>query len=79
MKSIYEDEYRRLIEALKEYRVKNGITQTQVAEAMGMPQYDISKVENYVRRLDVAELDKWLEALGVEYSVVDAVRDILER
>lgn len=79
MKTIYEDEYRKLIEALKDYRVKQGITQTQVAEAMGMPQYDISKVENYVRRLDVAELDRWVEALGVEHSIIKSMCILLDK
>ncbi|MCI5049297.1 MAG: helix-turn-helix domain-containing protein [Rickettsiales bacterium] len=73
MKTIYDEQYRKLIEALKEYRAKQGITQTQLAEKLGLPQYDISKVENYVRRLDVAELDRWLEAMNVKYSIIETI------
>lgn len=78
MKTIYDEEYRKLIEALKDYRTREGVTQTQLAEALGMPQYDISKVENYVRRLDVAELDRWLEALNVDYSIIETVCGFLK-
>lgn len=77
-KTIYEKEYRRTIDSLKTYRKHIGLTQTQLAEKLGIPQYDISKIENFVRRLDVAELDRWLEAMEIEYSVVDKVCELLQ-
>lgn len=71
--TIYDDDYRRVIDSLVAYRKSQGLTQSQLADKMGMPQYDISKVENFVRRLDVAELDRWLRAMGVKGSLVEHV------
>lgn len=55
MASVYSDEYQRVIKALKKARKDKGITQTQLAEALGKPQSFIAKVENGERRLDVVE------------------------
>lgn len=71
--TIYEDEYRKVIDALVAYRKHIGLTQTVLAERVGIAQYDISKVENYVRRLDIGELDRWIRAMGIKQSVVEYV------
>lgn len=71
--TIYDKDYQALITALIESRKAKGITQAQLAKQTGMPQYDISKVENFVRRLDVLELSAWLEALGTEYNLLGEV------
>lgn len=55
-KSIYNEEYRKLIDALKSARLDAGLTQQQVADALGRPQSFVAKVEGYERRLDVIEL-----------------------
>lgn len=55
MASVYSDEYQRVINALKKARKEKGITQAQLAEALGKPQSFIAKVENGERRLDVVE------------------------
>lgn len=55
MASVYSDEYQRVINALKKSRKEKGITQAQLAEALGKPQSFIAKVENGERRLDVVE------------------------
>lgn len=55
MASVYSDEYQRVINALKKARKENGITQAQLAEALGKPQSFIAKVESGERRLDVVE------------------------
>jgi len=55
MASVYSDEYQRVITALKNARKAQGITQAQLAEALGKPQSFIAKVENGERRLDVVE------------------------
>lgn len=55
MASVYSDEYQRVISALKNARKAQGITQAQLAEALGKPQSFIAKVENGERRLDVVE------------------------
>lgn len=54
-KSIYNEEYRKLIDALKAARLEAGLTQQQVADALGRPQSFVAKVEGYERRLDVIE------------------------
>ena len=54
-KSIYNQEYRRLVDALKAARQSAGQTQEQVALALGKPQSYVAKVEGYERRLDVIE------------------------
>jgi transcriptional regulator with XRE-family HTH domain len=53
--SIYPDEYRRALALLVEARKASGMTQQQLAEALGRPQSFVSKFENGERRLDVAE------------------------
>lgn len=55
MASVYSEEYQRVINALKNARKERGITQAQLAEALGRPQSFIAKVENGERRLDVVE------------------------
>jgi transcriptional regulator with XRE-family HTH domain len=74
--TIYDDDYRKAIDALIAYRKHIGMTQTGLAEKVGMAQYDISKVENYVRRLDIGEMDRWVRAMGIRASVIDYVCDI---
>jgi len=53
--SIHNDAYRGIIDILAEARVRAGITQSELAQLMGMSQSDISKIEGYERRLDVLE------------------------
>ncbi len=77
--SIYESEYRELIEHLVAFRKHKGITQEQISKATGMPRYDISKVETFVRRLDVLELAKWLKALDIKENLLDHVNDLLKQ
>lgn len=55
MASVYSDEYQRVIAALKQARKAQGITQMQLAEALGRPQSFIAKIESGERRLDVVE------------------------
>ncbi|HIC2830924.1 TPA: helix-turn-helix domain-containing protein, partial [Enterobacter hormaechei] len=53
MASVYSEEYQLVINALKKARKEKGITQAQLAEALGKPQSFIAKVESGERRLDV--------------------------
>lgn len=63
-KSIYDETYRELIDALKSARKEAGITQQQVADALGKPQSYVAKVEGYERRLDVVELLEFASIIG---------------
>ena len=57
-KSIYSDEYKKVIQKLKNARIKAGFKQKEVAEKLKKPQSYISKIERGERRLDVTELKK---------------------
>ena len=66
MKGTYSARYRRLLLQLAETRQDAGLTQAQVAKAMGKPQSFVSKVESGERRLDVIELFDFLRVLKRE-------------
>ncbi|VEB96401.1 anaerobic benzoate catabolism transcriptional regulator [Cedecea lapagei] len=66
MPSIYSEEYQLVIKSLRDARVKRGITQQQLAQAMGRPQSFIAKIESGERRLDVIEFAHVAQLLGVE-------------
>jgi transcriptional regulator with XRE-family HTH domain len=64
--------YRELVselESLKALRRDLGISQEKIAEAMGMTQPAVSKVENEADML-VSTLRKYVEALGGELDVI---------
>lgn len=80
MASVYSEEYQLVITALKNARKARGITQAQLAEALGKPQSFIAKVENGERRLDVVEfvyLARLVE-LEPEY-VITRVNDYINK
>ena len=58
-KSIYDKDYREIIERLKKARIGAGLSQQAVADKLGKPQSYISKIESGERRLDVAEMKKF--------------------
>ncbi|AHJ74787.1 helix-turn-helix domain-containing protein [Kosakonia sacchari] len=70
MASIYSEEYQRVIIALKRARKERGITQAQLAEALGRPQSFIAKIESGERRLDVVEFVHLARLVGIEPSKV---------
>ncbi len=55
MSSIYSSEYQLVIKNLREIRIKKGITQERLAQALKRPQSFVAKVESGERRLDVIE------------------------
>lgn len=60
-KSIYSQEYKKVIERLKKARKEAGLKQVEVAKKLGKPQSLVSKVERGERRLDVAELKQFAD------------------
>ena len=74
MKSIHDPNYIAMINHLKQVRKSKKVAQIDLAERMEWDNRDISKVESFVRRLDLIELCYWLDAL--EYSLEDFLRDI---
>jgi len=70
MASVYSEEYQLVINTLKNARKARGITQAQLAEALGKPQSFIAKVENGERRLDVVEFVHLARLVGVDVAEV---------
>lgn len=52
----FPDEYRQMLARLREARRAAGLTQAEVAQAMGRPQSFVAKIEAGERRLDPIEL-----------------------
>lgn len=65
-KSIYDEEYRKIIDALKAARKSACLTQQDVADRLRRPQSYIAKVEGCERRLDVVEFLHFCRAIGAE-------------
>ena len=74
MKTIHDPNYIEIINRLKQVRKSKKIGQEDLAEKLGIDQSHVSKIETFVRRLDLIELRYWLDAL--EYSVEDFMREI---
>lgn len=55
MSSIYSEQYQRVIKILRAARHEKGLTQAQLAKALGRPQSFVAKTENGERRLDIIE------------------------
>lgn len=64
-KTIYRLDYLRLIARLREQRLARGLTQADVALAVGWPQQRVSAVESGSRRLDIIEFFRLASALGL--------------
>ncbi|NZA28656.1 helix-turn-helix transcriptional regulator [Luteimonas sp. SJ-92] len=62
----HRPEYRALIGALREARLKAGLTQIDVAEALKTTQTFVSKVERGERRIDVIEFADFCHAIGID-------------
>lgn len=59
------DDYSILISLLRTVRKEKGLTQAQLAGALGVEQSMVSKIERRERRLDVSELRRVCLVLGV--------------
>lgn len=57
--SVYNDDYKKLIERLKQARLDAGLSQQVVADELNKPQSYISKVESGDRRLDIIEVKEF--------------------
>lgn len=58
-KSVHSEDYGKIIQRLREARLKANLSQQDVANRLGKPQSYISKIESGERRLDVAEIKKF--------------------
>lgn len=62
--AVHSPEYRYLLKRLREARVKAGLTQVQVARALGRPQSYVTKSELGERRLDPVDLQRFAKLYG---------------
>ena len=64
--TVHNTVYKNLIGRLVAARTAAGLTQQDVADALGKPQSYVAKVEGLERRLDVIELLEICNAIGAD-------------
>lgn len=62
----FDREYRAIVETLKLNRKAAGVTQWDLAHALGTDQSQISKLERSERRLDVIDYLRICHAIGID-------------
>lgn len=75
-KSIYTEQYLLFLKLLRGARKRNNITQIELAARLGETQTFISKCERGERRVDIVELRKWCDAMGVPLADFSAHFDV---
>ncbi len=72
--SLYHADYEALRAALRELRIKAKLTQTDMADALGVGQSYVSKLERGENFLDVLLFARWCTACGARPGhVLDAL------
>lgn len=64
-KTIFNTKYKKMIESLKSIRMKQGISQRDLANKLGMPHSYVGRAETCERRLDILDLINILRALNL--------------
>ena len=64
--SLSNPKYEKFRKLLIKYRLKQGVTQTELAERLGRPQSFVSKYENGERRLYLIEFLDIASTLGID-------------
>ena len=64
--SLYHIDYDALRALLREVRAKAGLTQAQMAEALGVGQSYVSKLERGENFVDVLLYARWCQACGIK-------------
>lgn len=67
-KTIYREDYRKLVERLRDRREELGLSQSEVTRTLGWSQQRMSAVEAGARRLDVIEFFQLTSVLGLSAS-----------
>jgi len=57
--AVHNSEYQRLLKRLREARIRAGLTQVEVARALGRPQSYVTKCELGERRIDPIDLQRF--------------------
>ncbi|MBD2312050.1 helix-turn-helix transcriptional regulator [Desertifilum sp. FACHB-1129] len=77
--SIHDPEYHTIIDALIGLRETAKLSQKAIAQAIGLTQPDISKIERRERRIDILEALRWVRATGSDPGEFFAQLGKLER
>ncbi len=64
-KTIFDPKYKKMIESLKSIRMKQGISQRDLANKLGMAHSYVGRIETCQRRVDVLDLISILRALNL--------------
>jgi len=67
-KTIYSEQYKTIIHNLKEARLKQGLTQKDVAKHFGVGQSFISKIESGQYRLDILQLQEFAKLYKTTFT-----------
>lgn len=60
----------KLVQSITEARIRKGLTQTQVAERMGVPQPRVADIERRPWSPSLSRVMAYAEAVGVEIGIV---------
>lgn len=77
--SAYSSRYREFLRLLKAARRRAGLTQVQVARALGRPQSFVAKCEAGERRMDIIELEEFARLYRCPLTSLVPRRDTGER
>ena len=64
-KPLHSPEYTHFLEELRAARERVNMSQIELAERIGEHQTFVSKCERGIRRVDIVELKRWTDALGI--------------
>lgn len=67
-KSVFTTQQERLQNLLRQLRLNAGLTQVDLAKALGQQQSFVSKYESGERRLDLIELRRICQAVGIDLA-----------
>lgn len=66
-KAIYTPRYKLMVKLLRDARVAANVTQAEVAQRLGRNESQISRWETCALRLDLRDLDEYLQAIGADF------------
>ena len=67
---LVKDKRKIVREAIKEARLRHGLRQQDVAEALGRPQSYVAKIESGERKADFVEVLDFCSAVGIDPKAI---------
>ena len=78
-KSIFDPRYRDLIARLTSQRKKSGMTQRDLARALGVGQCYVARIETHERRLDLIETIDMMRVLGMnDKEIINTIKKLIQ-